>query len=118
MSMITTPPTPSPPPTMPMPRRSSTLWLARWLPNRMAASGAQALAHECLALVALQLLLGRLGVAALHLLLLGGLLVIGFQAVAHERFALVALHVLPGRLRVAILHLLLLGGRLDRRAHV
>src|SRR6185436_5254930 len=34
---MTIPPTPSPPPTTPMPRLSSTLPLARWLPSRMFA---------------------------------------------------------------------------------
>src|SRR6185503_16847239 len=33
MRAITSPPTPSPPPTMPIPRRSSTLLLACWSPN-------------------------------------------------------------------------------------
>src|SRR5688500_12647573 len=37
MSAMTMPPTPRPPPTMPMPRRSSTLWLARWPPSFMSA---------------------------------------------------------------------------------
>src|SRR3954464_15989879 len=36
MTATTMPPTPRPPPTMPMPRRSSTLPLARWLPRSMA----------------------------------------------------------------------------------
>ena len=37
MRAITIPPTPSPPPTMPIPRRSSTLPLARWSPSCMVA---------------------------------------------------------------------------------
>src|SRR6185503_1215800 len=37
MTATTIPPMPSPPPTMPMPRRSSTLPLARWFPSSMRA---------------------------------------------------------------------------------
>src|SRR5689334_12274941 len=42
MTATTIPPTPRPPPTMPMPRRSSTLPLARWFPSSMRPGRASA----------------------------------------------------------------------------
>src|SRR6185436_14995456 len=80
-------------------------------------TAAQALAHESLALVALQVFLARFRVAALHLLLLRRLLraralAVRLQAFAHERLALVALERLLAGLSVAALHLFLLRGGL------
>src|SRR6185436_20816936 len=80
-------------------------------------TAAQALAHESLALVALERLLAGLSVAALHLLLLRRLLraralAVRLQAFAHERLALVALERLLAGLSVAALHLFLLRGGL------
>src|SRR5262245_6981424 len=68
----------------------------------------ETLAHKRLPIVALEGLGARVGVARLHLLLLGhrGRLTLALEAGGHERFALVAL--LVASLRVARLHALLL----------
>src|SRR4030095_16380401 len=88
-----------------------------WWPDRSrrlcsGRLGAQALLHEGLALVALECLGLRIGIAALHLVLLRhrrGRSRLGAQAVLHEGLALVAL--LVAGVLVAGGHLALLRGR-------